>query len=348
MPTQGQIQSHRDPRWRRGLLLFLIICGYWFVGFYPLNPLPVHTNDAYINDHSALSLGHRGIAYTEFAPQWLTTAIETGELELTFELLPKDTVQKHATIFTIGNDQKSRNLVLSQYEQSLIIQRRKNSDPKAKLKSHYIGRAFKDDATTNIKLVLKADEIDVYVNGKQRIHTPTDDDSFKNWARDQRVALGNIPEFGQPWRGEIRQAQVRAGDKTVDYLSPGTLSIPATYQFIRERSWNAFLDTNIYPLNKATIRDFIINFFGFIPLGFIIVAMSRSHHKITRAVFVCFFVTASIEGIQVLLPYRVPSIYDVTLNVAGGLVGAWLAAIWVYLRYRNEKSKQFLYPVRNA
>lgn len=348
MPTPGQNQSHHDSRWRRGLLLFLIICGYWFVGFYPLNPLPVHLNDAFINDDSALSLGHRGIAYSEVAPQWLTTAIETGELELAFELLPKDTVQKHATIFTIGNDQKTRNLLLSQYEKSLIIQRRKNSDPKAKLQNHYIGRAFNDDTTTTIKLVLKADEIDVYVNGKRRIHTPTNDDSFKNWAHDQRVALGNIPEFGQPWRGEIRKAQVRAGNKTVDYLSPGTLSIPPTYQFVRERSWNAFLDTNIYPLNKATIRDFIINFFGFIPLGFIVVAISRSRYKISQAVMVCFFVTASIEGIQVLLPYRVPSIYDVTLNVAGGLVGAWVAAMWIYLRNRSDKSRHFPYPARHA
>jgi VanZ family protein len=46
----------------------------------------------------------------------------------------------------------------------------------------------------------------------------------------------------------------------------------------------------------------------------------------------------SIELTQILLPWRVPSAQDLLLNVAGGLMGAWLMVFAFWLQQRRQAS----------
>lgn len=322
-------------RLRIAPILLLIACVYWPAGFYPFNPVPVYPNHAAFNDEGALSFDGRGIAFTPAAPPWLEAAIEAGRMELTFELRPARIDQKGATIFTIGNDSEKRNFTLRQHERTLVIQYVRDNQERP-IKSLYVGKVFKRADWYTIRVVLEKDAMTVNVDGEPTWSRELSEDTFTAWSSDYRVALGNAPEFGRPWQGQIRKALVTAGQQQLDYASPQHVETPATYQRTYERSLDKFLMPTPLSLAPALIRDWVINLLGFIPLGLLTALLWRDKRPVTAAFFVCVLTTLSIEVTQVFLPWRVPALHDVILNVAGGLMGAWLAVFAMRARRHRQ------------
>lgn len=89
--------------------------------------------------------------------------------------------------------------------------------------------------------------------------------------------------------------------------------------------------------------DVVINFFGFMPFGFLLFLVCRRRFKIKRLLGVLFVLawsfifSLSIESIQILLPARDSSLLDLILNSLGGMSGGIAASIF-YVEKTSENS----------
>jgi VanZ family protein len=96
------------------------------------------------------------------------------------------------------------------------------------------------------------------------------------------------------------------------------------------------------------IKDTIINFVGFIPFGFILVATLLRYgaaikkHAFLITVVFCFFVSFSLEILQAWIPSRSSSMLDLVLNTLGGFAGTML------YRFFRRKSRWFKVVKRSS
>lgn len=81
---------------------------------------------------------------------------------------------------------------------------------------------------------------------------------------------------------------------------------------------------------SSTVVDIFLNFFGFIPLGFVLVAFLSHYSRLGYfgcgfiSTGFCSFLSLFIETIQVWMPSRSSSLLDFLLNTLGGLAGVLL------------------------
>jgi len=100
-------------------------------------------------------------------------------------------------------------------------------------------------------------------------------------------------------------------------------------------SWHQFRP------NLSFLFDAIINLIGFIPVGAVMCYWSSQSRTFPRKFEVklilafCFFLSLSIEIIQVWLPYRHSSILDLTLNT----LGAWVGVLLFQMLHTSLKNK---------
>ncbi len=91
---------------------------------------------------------------------------------------------------------------------------------------------------------------------------------------------------------------------------------------------------------KNSIIDILINLFGFIPLGFILVSVIKEYctmslkQVVLISVLFCFFTSLFIEVTQAWIPSRSSQSLDLILNTVGGFLGA-LAAV----KARGQRSE---------
>jgi len=92
--------------------------------------------------------------------------------------------------------------------------------------------------------------------------------------------------------------------------------------------------------NSGFIKDAVVNFCGFIPLGFVFMmtfVRNRGFYKkryIVAAVAVCFALSLAIEVLQSWIPSRSSDCLDLVLNTLGALLGAMIF-VWGYSRARR-------------
>ena len=145
-----------------------------------------------------------------------------------------------------------------------------------------------------------------------------------------RPATSSAPASSRPARAWQRRASPLSRYALVAY----TLIVldASLYPFLRWR------DLGIAPFDylfaawppRPLPFDLIINMLGYVPLGF--VAGLALHPRCRGAVLVigalayCALLSVGVEALQTYLPARVASKVDVLSNVAGGLLGALLAA----------------------
>jgi hypothetical protein len=109
------------------------------------------------------------------------------------------------------------------------------------------------------------------------------------------------------------------------------LSIPERYviaqQTLLELPWNAFEPTWGY------VQDILINIGGFVPFGFTLSAFLLAIGRVSRVtaivVLAGFFVSLTIETLQVLLPTRDSDLTDVLTNTLGTWLGVMLHRAWL-------------------
>jgi glycopeptide antibiotics resistance protein len=108
-----------------------------------------------------------------------------------------------------------------------------------------------------------------------------------------------------------------------DYLDPRELERPSTFVA-------GFQRPSLYPpdgllRDGRSRRDMVLNFVCFIPVGFVLGMLRGERGSLAFAVTVCAVASLSVEVTQFFFDQRTPSFSDWGLNVAGAVVGAWLA-----------------------
>jgi VanZ family protein len=133
----------------------------------------------------------------------------------------------------------------------------------------------------------------------------------------------------------------RSGSIVHNQVDPATnLTIPERYFVLHQ----AFLRQDIYPQSKApwmrwsSWKDLGINVFGFVPVGFVVLAYFSEVRQMQRAsllvVLIGFLLSLTIEVSQSFLPNRDSGIADLITNTSGTVIGVLLyrrsplRAIW--------------------
>jgi glycopeptide antibiotics resistance protein len=113
-------------------------------------------------------------------------------------------------------------------------------------------------------------------------------------------------------------------------------------QWIKSFAQRHFSET--ITLYLFAMKDELLNFFLFVPLGFFTSVLVIHYHKgifwaVVTAIFLSAAVSLIIELCEIYLPYRYPSQTDLLINTIGGGTAALLAAIFSPL-FSKKQAKE--------
>lgn len=106
------------------------------------------------------------------------------------------------------------------------------------------------------------------------------------------------------------------------------LYLPSLMKILSPRIFPRYRFEQLFNWNIFTNNDALLNFFGFIPLGFLLsitllrLGEGSKRHYIAITIAAGFLVSLFIETIQAWIPDRNSDLQDLILNTAGTLVGA--------------------------
>jgi hypothetical protein len=119
------------------------------------------------------------------------------------------------------------------------------------------------------------------------------------------------------------------GPRALDHSGAGRhLNIPSRMQVLDTKILS--FSRNWLRFDAGFLRDIIINFIGFIPLGLVLIATFVKagsvfrQHAVLIAVGLCFTVSLTIEILQAWIPSRNSDFLDLILNTLGGFAGAMI------------------------
>jgi hypothetical protein len=146
-------------------------------------------------------------------------------------------------------------------------------------------------------------------------------DHFQRWAKDRSFSYA---EDGNAFA--LYLFDEKAGPAALDHAGGNRhLEIPPRMQVLEKRflapPWKGIR------FNRSYIADMIINYFGFIPFGFIFFATlirfgeTFEKHGAFITVAFCFSVSLALEIIQAWMPSRSSHMLDLLLNTLGGWSG---------------------------
>jgi hypothetical protein len=159
---------------------------------------------------------------------------------------------------------------------------------------------------------------------------------FQTWSEKQR-----FPFAKQPLPFILFPLDEKGGGIAADYTgNADPLHLPARIKVLSPDFFPRGRQALLLNRSIFTNRDALLNFFGFIPLGFLLSATlirlggGSKRHSITIALVVGFFVSLFIETIQAWTPVRSSDLQDLILNTAGAWIGA--ASCKYLIRNRTE------------
>jgi VanZ family protein len=165
---------------------------------------------------------------------------------------------------------------------------------------------------------------------------------FAYWQANQRLPLNELAQDKRP-------ALFYAFDDPVDVrvFAPLKgdldLAMPKRNKVLVQK----FLarDLSRFHPKKLDLKDLLVNFFGFIPLGLVLVlpGLKRGGRAGSRAIPLavagCCLVSLGIEIAQAWIPLRLSDVFDLLLNTLGGAAGALAGVLFLRLR------KSLIYPL---
>jgi VanZ family protein len=170
---------------------------------------------------------------------------------------------------------------------------------------------------------VKPGMLSVSVDGITKLTAKLPDHALDTWAHDYRLILGNEITFDRPWLGVIREATIAVNGRRLDYLANGALTVPAIYYLQPQSDRTQLIPFYRWSYSPGAFKDWAVNFFGFIPLGFLFIVLYPRWSRVWRIGLVCLGVSLVIETMQLFLPWRHPGVEDLILNTLGGATGAW-------------------------
>jgi VanZ family protein len=151
------------------------------------------------------------------------------------------------------------------------------------------------------------------------------------WNPTYRLALGNEVVMNRCWEGDLSAAQVHVAGRAIDLLRSPELYRPERFPLLRTIG-DQF---EARYLVRTAPRDAVLNFFCFIPLGWLIVLVLPGI-RLGPATALGFATSLAMETLQLLCPDRYPSLVDLALNAAGTAAGFALATRFARWRARES------------
>jgi VanZ family protein len=278
---------------------------------------------------TTLKLSKSGIAYLLTSPSWMREAISNSFLKI--ELSIQTDISKQfgpARIFTISKDAKYRNITVAQQGDDLVLRLRVGSNLNG-TPAFVIKNVFMSPEKIDILIKISNRDLEILVNGLNRLATKIPHDALSNWDTDYKLALGNELTFDRPWLGKIYKAVISTNTQSIDYIKNNLLQVPEIYSVTHYKEKNVRL---VIFDNTGSVYDWLpdyaINFLGFFMLGIFLRFLTNKNISYITLITVCVLLSLGIEVGQLFLETRSTAIHDFVLNSAGGvcgvLFGTWL------------------------
>lgn len=326
-------------------IIFLLSLMYVVVGCLPYTNVTNFPNGASAGaTQQSLIFESPGIAYSRFVPPWARHPDKIDSLSIELAVTPYSLNQNGpARIVTLSRNASLRNLTLGQSGADLVVRIRTSSSSPNGTPSISIPSVFSANTLTRITLDVRNSKVQISINGRNRFTRELNYAPFLTWAPDYRFAVGNEMTFDRPWLGEVSTLRVVANGADYDYQTNESLVLSDRY----------YLPPDLYlkhdRVTFALVVDWLVNLFGFLPLGFL-AAVGIRHWKfaVFSGVAVSLVVSATIEVSQLWLPWRFSGLRDISLNVIGGGLGAILLVVarnkagglgQSVFRFRHEKDR---------
>jgi len=342
--------------------LCLILC----IGLWPKD-FSLSDRISWIDEPAGIRFHPHGIAYTDPLIRLPETSL-SGSNAFSFEiaLKPANPLGKGFNfVFALHNGQDSEQLVMGQYRSWIILMNGDDYPYKRRIQRITLDTAPWPPTPRLLAVTAGQDGTEVYLDG-QLVHSKRDFTLKTPPGAKSRLLLGNsiynrhswtgavhgLAFFGYPltaqtaalhfdqWSKKRNFSFAKKEKPALLYLfdeNHGTdandhsgnqlhLKIPSGSPVLKKEFFG--LSGPKYEFDRSSVVDIIINFFGFIPFGFVLTATFIKRggkfvkQALPAAVGICFMASLSIEVIQAWMPSRSSDLLDLASNTLGALMGA--------------------------
>ena len=357
-------------------VLFAIL----FFGLWPKD-FNFSNHVTWITEQPGIRFSGYGIAYTDPIKE-LIKEDDSGENGFSVEIALKPAGYHEDGfhfILLLHNGKDSNQLLVGQWHSSIIVMNGDDYNHRRKTKRIAVKLAAVPPTTRFVTITTGKDGTSIYLDGQlnrtKRDLTLKIPDGGKS-----RLLLGNSVYGKHSWKGDVYGVAFyrytltdqdvamhfdnwgkhrnflfamkykpflmysfdeKGGKKVLDHGGGNyDLEIPSRMQILDKKILS--LTWKQLNFNSGFIRDIIINFAGFIPLGFVLIATfvrvggSFEKHGVLITVVLCFTVSLAIEILQAWIPSRSSDPLDLLFNTLGALLGVM---IYILLTIRGSYAR---------
>ncbi len=296
------------------LFVYAILCLWPF----SLNP-PRHVQNAAMMsaDGGGWVFQSPGLVRTEQPPEWIETAKRTHTLSIEIKLRsfsPTSQAQDLDRIVSIARTTYDRSLTIGQIGADLEVYMRSRGGPTLR-----ISNVFVKPEWVSVTVSIDPREFRIETGNGRQVSQPLSPEPLRSWNASHLLSLGNEVTVARPWLGEIAELVVNVGGTRIDYFvdRPADLERPQAF-------WIVNREPKLRPFERVNLPDVAANLVMYIPFGCLIAMGFRRRSFVSgavRAVSITAAVSFTLEVAQLFVATRNPSVTDLLLNVAGGLLG---------------------------
>lgn len=362
-------------RQRSATLSLALTAAFLVIGWWPFAPFPRNRVE-WLANPPGLAFQPPGIAFSAFPLALNESGPEEGftiELHLEAGAEPRSNTHHIASFHVEG---QPSGLILLQWKSELIL---RIPDPLAPRGFREVGVNALQKRPRIIAVTCDATGTTFYVDGRPSRRFPRF--VVPAAALRGRLVLGDAAEGKHGWTGKLfgfalHQRAINRGEAGARYhawkdrdaaalreaprlaalylftagpahqadslvAAPRRIEIPSIYSVVQK---SAFLTPrDVKTALQSGRQDIIVNFMGFIPLGFLLFCYARQRPRegplraLAFALLAGGLVSLVIEGGQIWLPNRVSSALDFGCNLLGSATGALVALVlWRGIFGREE------------
>jgi VanZ family protein len=354
-------------------LLIVVLAAVFYFGLHPRD-YDFKNHAVWLEDRAGIRFSKYSLAYTAPLFQE-TGAFPRHSQDLTILMALRPQLRPpegFSFILALHDGRDEDQLILAQWRTSLVIMngddyRNIRKIPRIVLRPESIGEKPLFIAITSDKNTTRA-----YLDGR-RVKTKPGLKLRMPRGPNTRITLGNSVYAGHSWQGDIYglaffdyavpgediasffqqwaannrfpctdggsfslcyDFNEKSGTRVTDYSENQLHLELAPRMRVLQKELLSFPGPDL-DFNRSFWMDTVVNFAGFVPLGFILAAVLggfKGPGKITAiagSLFICLAVSLTIELLQAWIPSRSSSLLDLALNTGGGFAGAMIVNIRV-------------------
>lgn len=290
--------------------LCALVVAYLVAAYQPFRwQAPWTRNTLAVSATGALRFDGTALARSRAPLPWVEGAIADGELAVHVEARTVDADQEGpARLLTVSAGIARADVMLAQQGDDLVVRLRRPGASDVGTPAIMVDGVFGEPEWRAVVVRVADGRAEVEVDGATVVTEVLGPDPLRSWNGAFGLALGNEIDGTRGWTGELRRATVQVGATTVDHLA--AFEVPSGW--LRK------------PLTQVTVEpsDVVANVVGFLPFGAVIVLLRPGRRVVLRAAGASAVMSATMEVGQLALVARDPSVLDLALNTAGGVIGA--------------------------